>query len=315
MATANSYGRSLAYLQFQARLTSEIGNFWYLNNSTIYAKRWIESIPSKDLPITLGRFSGDERNPFTSLDISPSAFIDRQADVVSSLKENTIVTFVTAFEVYLLNAVERTVFLNPGCMKDSDLSFTASDLSGFISNGEPKVAFARGVADKYMRNKSHAKMIKRFAKIIKSGVETTLKTDIEEWANWSLVRNSIVHAGRGVSQDLYDAWRLRFGSVGSSLEIRDREVVRVHYLALKIARELDTRLVETTIKFNDAELFARELFVLFGISDPGQLSLKVSQILGGRFKKSQAEKAIALQRRGEKITGFRFTPEMFRGVP
>ncbi|HEV7905582.1 MAG TPA: hypothetical protein VGO96_17205 [Pyrinomonadaceae bacterium] len=314
MAAPKNYGRSLAYLQFQARLTSEIRNFWYLNNSTHYAKRWIESIPSEDIPATLGKFKGDEDHPFTSLDIPPNVFMDTQSDVLSSLRENTVVTFVTALEVYLFNAVERTIFLHPACMKDSGLTFTASELAGFMDKDEPKVAFASAVADKYMRNKSHAEMIKKLAKMIQSGVATSLKSDVEEWNKWSLVRNSIVHVGRGVSQDLYEVWKTRFTSVESPLNIKDREVVRVHHLALKIAKELDSRFIETTVKSSDAELFARELFVLYGISNPSQLSSQVSRILKCKFSKSNAERALALQRQGEKIIGFRFTPEMFKGV-
>src|SRR5437899_179519 len=97
----NILGRSLPHLSFDLCLTEEIRNYYYLNNSLIYAGRWLEGIPSAERPARLGLFPGDDRAPFTSLDISIPDFIAAREDVAAALRENTIVTFVTAFEVYL----------------------------------------------------------------------------------------------------------------------------------------------------------------------------------------------------------------------
>jgi hypothetical protein len=198
--------KSIAYLKFKVLLEQEIRTFWHLLASLEYSERWLVA----NNPARLTLYPGDSKYPFKAIDISPGEFLAEQADVASHLRENTLVSFVTTFECYLSELLERVLYLDPSLLSDSDMPFTAKELGKAVQNSDMRRWLAAKVTDKYLRNKTHQEMIARIDKFCQAGVSKSLDTEIEEWSLWSLVRNSIVHTSRQVTAELSSAWPQRF---------------------------------------------------------------------------------------------------------
>lgn len=304
-------GISLAHLKFRRRHEHELRVYWHLSAAVEYAERYWNSVAPDDWPKTIAAMPGDQRVPFSSVDLSPATYLGHSPGVLRSLAENTLVNLVTAFEVYLFDVVQRTVFLVPTSVEDSDVTIRAGDLAKHIAKPAPRAWFARAMADRYCRNKTHAELIKRVGKLVKSDVANSQKTECEEWYNWVLVRNAIVHLGGEVSTDLQTKWPSRFPTAGVRLQLDGSDLIRVASIARLLVDTLDRRFGEEIVGVQDQMLLARELYARFGTSTPGALSMRVSNILGCRFSKNDAEQAISEQRRGNHPDpGIVFTHEM-----
>jgi len=287
--------KSISYLKFRTVLEQEIRTFWHLLVALEYAERWL----GQTNPVRLTQQPGDNRNPFRSINISPEEFISEQGQVAAYTRESALVSFVTAFEAYLAELLERLIYLSPSLVADSDIKLSAQELSGsLVSAFDTKRWLAAKVADKYLRNKTHAEMIKRLDTFCKAGVATALSNEIDEWCRWSLVRNSIVHTARHVTPELSRAWPSRFPISGAPILLADSELARIAQLAMKIAAAIDTRAVSTIIQKQDQLLLARELFVHKGIDQQTALKAAIGKIVTVVVTKVDVEKAVAAQRRG-----------------
>lgn len=275
--------KSIAYLKFKVLLEQEIRTFWHLLASLEYSERWLTA----NNPARLTLFPGDNKYPFRAIDISPSEFLAEQMDVASHLRENTLVSFVTTFECYLSELLERVLYLDPSLLSDSDMPITAKELGEVVQNTDMRRWLAAKVADKYLRNKTHEQMISKIDKLCRAGVSNSLAAEIKEWSLWSLVRNSIVHTSRQVTSELSKAWTTRFPTPGGRTNLTNEELARVHHLALKIAEEIDVRAVEVRIKKHDELLIAREAFVQKGITEPNALVATLSGLM--RIKTTQTD--------------------------
>lgn len=286
--------KSVAFLKFKSLLEQEIRTFWHVLTSLEYAERWLNT----NNPTRLTTFPGDRRYPFKAIDIAPADFIAEQNDISSHIRENALVSFVTAFECYLAELLERLIYIEPSLVSDSDLQITAKELSGVVANEDMRRWLASKVTDKYLRNKTHAAMISRMDTLCKAGVSKALEREIQEWTQWSLVRNSIVHTSRQVTAELAKAWPTRFPTTGGQVKLENQELARIHHLALKIAEAIDARAIASVIHKKDELLVARELFVQRGIVDPNALKAALSGVMRIKATRVELERMLAEQRRG-----------------
>src|SRR4051812_20822756 len=116
---------SIAFAQFRLALEREIRMFWHLQAGLEYAGRYLE--PHKTSTQRLTGFPGDARNPFKSVDVLPSEFLADIGYISSHLRENAIVSFVTVFESYLLELLERLLYPDPSLLSDSAITLEAKE--------------------------------------------------------------------------------------------------------------------------------------------------------------------------------------------
>lgn len=286
--------KSVAYLKFKVLLEQEIRTFWHLLTCLEYAERWL----TDNNPVRLTLHPGDDRYPFCAIDIAPTKFVAEQVEVASHLRENTLVSFVTTFECYLSELLERVLFLDPSLLSDSDMPIAAKELCAVVQDSDMRRWLAGKVTDKYLRNKTHQEMISRVDTLCKSGVSKSLASEIAEWSQWSLVRNSIVHTSRQVTGELSKAWSARFPTVGGRIELTNEELARVHHLALKIARAIDARAVKVRIQKHDELLIARELFIQRGITKPNALVAALNKIMQVKATQTDVQRMLSAHKRG-----------------
>src|SRR5258707_14721460 len=102
---------TLAFAKFRLSLEQEIRMFWHLQASLEYATRYLE--PHKSSAQRLSAFPGDNKNPFASVDVPPEEFLRDMLYIRNHLRENSIVSFITVFESYLFDLLQRLVVLQP----------------------------------------------------------------------------------------------------------------------------------------------------------------------------------------------------------
>lgn len=286
--------KSVAFLKFRTLLEQEIRTFWHVLASLEYGERWLAS----HNPARLALFAGDNKYPFKAIDISPTEFMAEQPEVASHIRENALVSFVTSFECYLSELLERLIYLEPGLLLDSDIQMAAKDIAVAVQGQDMRRWLAAKIADKYLRNKTHAAMISRMDTFCKSGVAKQLSPELSEWSQWSLVRNSIVHTSRQVTEELSSAWPTRFPMPGGSLKLDNKELARVPHLAIKLAEAIDARAIASIIQKKDELLIARELFVQRGVDQPNALKAALGGIMKAKLTRFELERMLSEQRRG-----------------
>ncbi|MCB0755407.1 MAG: hypothetical protein H6603_06625 [Flavobacteriales bacterium] len=289
-------------------MESEIRNHWLITTSLVYTKRWWDTIQEVDLPKRITEYPGDKRNPFNSIDLPPKEYLENIRHTEVYTIENSIVNFITSFEVYLFQLTNRIIYLKPELIDASEMPFEANEIAKAINKSNFREWFSEKVTNKYIKNKTHLKMIKRLENVIKYELYNPNKDLIEEWNKWTYVRNAIVHNGRQVSQDLSSIWSSKFPSKSVDLNLLERDLVRVHYLAMEIAKRIDTIVVTRIIQDADANLLVRELFVRFGIDNSKELAKRVFSTLNHKLKTPMVDKCLGLQRRTNgDIEGWHFT--------
>ncbi|GAB3444379.1 hypothetical protein NX773_15785 [Massilia solisilvae] len=286
--------KSIAFLKFKVLLEREIRSFWHILASLEYAERWLQSHGA----LRLASSPGDNRYPFRAINITPDEFVSEQNAVRSHLLENTLVSFVTTFECFLAELLERVLYLNPSLLADSDVPFQARQLCLVVGTTDMRRWLAAQMTDKYLRNKTHKEMISRLDTLCKAGVSGALSSEIDEWTKWSLVRNSIVHTSRQVTEELSKAWPQRFPTARGGLDLTNEELARVHHLAIKIAQAIDVRAVQTRIGKHDELLLARELFVQNGMAEPSALVAALSHVGRVQVSKKDVERMLAAHKKG-----------------
>ncbi|MBU9454707.1 hypothetical protein [Burkholderia multivorans] len=285
--------KSVAFLKFRTLLEQEIRTFWHVMASLEYAERWLSSNAAPRLTL----FPGDNKYPFRAIDIPPAEFIAGQPAVAQHIRENALVSFVTTFECFLFELLERLIYIQPDLVSDSDMQISVKQLAIAVPEDMRRWLAAK-VADKYLRNKTHAEMIFRLDTLCKAGVSKQLSAEVAEWSLWSLARNSIVHTSRQVTVDLSKAWPTRFPTSGGQLNLQNKELARVHHLALKIAAAIDARAIASVIHKKDELLIARELFVQRGIDQPNALKSALSRVVSVKSTRPELERMLAEKRRG-----------------
>jgi hypothetical protein len=283
---------SLAFFKFKKSLEREIRNYWSIAIATEFSNNWLQNLDQQQ------RITQIAQNvaPFSYVDIKSSDYIKHLPTVVEYSRENALVNFITAFEVYLFEILSRIIYIKPNVLDDSEMKFEAKDIVTGMNTDNFKQWFSNKTTDKTVRNKQHDEIIAKIARIAKCDL-TPIINEIKEWNNWTYVRNSIVHSGRRVSTDLKGIWATKFPVVGAKLNIPNNELMKVQTLAMTIAKRLDNRINETIIGFGDASLLSRELFVRKGIDDNKDIKRILQKNLSYKAKKQQIDQALAFQRR------------------
>lgn len=283
---------SLAFFKFKKSLEREIRNYWSIASAAEFSKYLLQGYdPHKRITEV-----ASDNFPFKAVDIRCDDFISQIPIVVEYARENSVVNFITAFEVYLFEILSRIIYLDPNCMSESEMQFRAKDIVDGMNTANFKQWFSFRITDKNIRNKQHSEVIQKIASIAKCDIKPIMK-QIEDWNKWTYVRNSVVHTGRKVSSDLSLAWNDRFPNIGSRLNIIDNEMMKVQSLAMTIAKHLDKRINDNVINNEDAFLLIRELFVRKGVVNVGQLKKTLQNNLNFRATDAQVERAISFQRK------------------
>ena len=307
-----NYGKSLACQKFTKTLEGQIRNFWQIQTSSIYAERWWKNIEPENLPQTIAKYPEDSGRPFSSIDISPQDYIKNFENVHELNIENTFVNFITAFEVYLFDIIKRIFYMHPELVENSAMPMEAGIIGIELSKGDIRDWFSQKLADKYLRNLTHLKMLKKIQGIVKCDFQKTHNSKVEEWNKWTYVRNAIIHNGREVSEDLNRVWPERFPSIGETLNLTDKDIILVHSLAIELVKIIDKNALKFYIKTDDASLLIREFFVQFGKDDRAELSQMMVKILNIKMKPQEIEAALGFQRRtSAKINGWKFSKYNF----
>jgi len=249
--------------------------FWHLQAAMEMSAKLL--VPHAGSASTIPLLLGESGNPYKSVNVVPDEYLSNTGFIKRYLRENAIVSFVTVFETYLFDILERQIYLNPQLLSNSSMPIEAKELAVAIDGPDPKRWLSSKVTDKFLRNKTHVEMIGKLDVIAKAGVSRSLEAEITEWCEWSLVRNSVVHTARRATTEL-SATSPRF-TANEPMSLQDKDVARVHHLALMLAAAIDRRAAETQIRKFDAELLVRESFVLEGIEDVRHLKSRVHSLL------------------------------------
>jgi hypothetical protein len=227
-------------------------------------------------------------------------------------RENTFVNFITAFEVYLFDIIKRIFYMHPELVENSVMPMEALIIGIELSKGDIRDWFSQKLADKYLRNLTHLKMLKKIQGIVKCDFQKTHNSKVEEWNKWTYVRNAIIHNGREVSEDLNRVWPERFPNIGEALNLTDKDIILVHSLAIELVKIIDKNALKHYIKTDDASLLIREFFVQFGKDDRAELSQMMVKILNIKMKPQEIEAVLGFQRRtNAKINGWKFSKYNF----
>jgi len=288
---------SLPLLVFRHRVKRATDATWHALCSKEYAARWWSEMPDEEKPKDISEYPGDRKTPFGSIKLHPNDFIKAGEKLQSVHIENSIITVAAAFEAYMADVIGRCVRLKPELLSTSEMTLTVAELVQPNPISDLVSWLSQEYVQKMVRNKSHSKLIKRFGGMIKRDISAANSKNYEEWNKFILLRNSIVHAGGLVTEELASSWHDRFNNIKSIIKLDSSDIVSVHRVAYSLANTIDKFAIETVIGKSDAELLARELFVSNGIKDEAEISRIATKILGVKFSKGDVASAIAKQKR------------------
>jgi hypothetical protein len=297
---------SLSLLAFRHRIKKSSDAAWHALCCQEYAERWWATIPEAQLPSNISQFPGDRRTPFGAMKISPAQLNDASKKFQSVHIENAIISMAGAFEAYMADLIGRCLIVKPGLLADSDMTFKASELVQPEAISSPVVWLSNEYVQRAVRNKSHSKLIQRFGNMAKRDVAKANASDYEAWNKFVFLRNALVHAAGLVTEDLSKSWSGRFPSPLSPIVVKASDIIAAHRAAYGLADTIDAFALETIIQKADAELLAREIFVVKGETDAAVISRSITHILGEKFSKNQVEAALARQRRKQMDTSKEF---------
>ncbi len=301
--------RSIAFLKFKSTIELEIRAYWHLLSALALSDRVVAGYTSTRIPDE----PGNSGYPFKAISISPNDYLGESSTIAGYVRENSLVSFITTFEAYLFELTERIIYLQPDSISDSDMILTASDVAATVKSKDARQWIARKVAEKYLRNKTHTAMIKKIDKLSRSGNSVSLKTIIDDWHKWTLVRNSIVHTTRQVTQELSGSWPSKFPRPGDTFNLTNQDVSKVFSLAIELAEKIDEMAVKQIIRKLDALVLAREIFVHDGLSDPGKIRQKISDAgMQVKLKNDELTSYLAKHKRGVEVDSLSLTATEFR---
>lgn len=259
-----------------------------------YANRWLEG---RNLD-KLSDYMGDNRYPFLAVNKKSENFIDTSDEVIWRIRENFLVSIVTVFEGYLFDVCERVLYLDPSILLDSDIKIDVKEIAQVAKDGDVRRWLAKTISQKYIRNKTHIEMMDRVGKLCQFTIKNEQKPLIEQWKKWSLVRNSIVHTSRQVTDELSQVWKDRFPDSGKRLNIVNEDIGGIINLSNKLASAIDKRAIASRIHKKDELLLAREIFVHFGLEKYNVILSKINKVMRTNIKKEEIEKMIAKMKNG-----------------
>jgi len=289
--------RSIAFKIFQRRLTAEIRSYWYCRTSFEYTKRWWEEDDKYKGIDFITQYPGDSATLFSSIDVSPSQYLNYKDDVLWSVRGNALTNIVTAFETYLYYQTKRAIYINPALIEVSAIAFTAGEIASSFSHHDQQNWLAEQVVSKYIRNNSHGQMIKKIDRLIKGGITNGEKLLIERWTRKVTLRNALIHNAKLVNVELTEEWPDKFSNVGQPIQLDDGDIVRTQFVAYKLAQKIDDQFNRTVIAEHDAKLLARVAYLHKRDLTCGQICDIVFKILNYPCTKGQVESAIAHQNR------------------
>lgn len=307
-------GISLAFLKFIRRHEAELRSFHFTQAMIVYGTRWLEE-HSAGIPGRITSYATDSGSPFRNIDWIPAELIAIAPNQIQLMALGAAVRLITVFENFLYDSIQRAVFLEPSCVEKFEINIDAQAIAGAVVGETPRAWFAHFVANKTVRSKAPRDLIAFTDRLLKAGVIGGLSSEVEEYCNWTLVRNAIAHLGGDVTQELAEKWSARFPTAGRPIVLTHAEILRLAFLSRKIAKALDLGQRPKASRLEDCDLFAEELFVRLGISDPNKLSCEVSKVLSFRMKRNRAEGLVAKVRKGLLVNaGLIITDEMVGSV-
>ena len=292
-------GISLSLLVFRHRIKHITDATWHALCSQEYAERWWKIVPEDEKPQNISQYPDDRRYPFGAIKISPKEFIDSNDKHSLIHIENTIIRIGGVFEAYMADLIGRCIRLKPDLLSTSEMEFLVSDLVQPDALASPLTWLSREYVQKMVRNKSHSKLIKRFGNMIKRDIASANPDSYNLWNKFILLRNTIVHAAGLVSPELSLSWSEEFPCSGVPVKLDAKFIISMHKTAYDLANTIDNFALDIVIGKSDAELMARELFVLHGIDDSPEISRQITHVLSEKFSKGEVEAALAKQRREE----------------
>lgn len=309
--TRNNQPRSIAFMIFKKRLSSEMRTFWYCRTAFEYAERWWNEESRKEEFAYTTKYPGDDNQLYRSIDIPPQDYISQKDDRLWSVRGNTITNIVTAFETYLYYQTKRAIYIKPSLLAGSGIEMNAGEVADSFYVKDQKEWFADKVVSKYIRNNSHSKMIKKIDKLIQGGLTSGQEQLISRWTRKVTLRNALIHNAKLVNNELVEEWSDKFERVGVPIEMEDNDVIRTQYVAHELAMKIDEQFNRTVVDKEDAILLARVAYLSNRELTLGQIVDCVSKVLNYRFSKDLAESAIAYQNRTrEHISDFTIMEEI-----
>lgn len=303
--------RTVNFVIFKRRLTAEIRNYWYCRTSFEYSARWWKEGNKVAEYEYITKYPGDSTQVFNSIDIPPTEYVSAKDDVLWSVRGNAITNIVTAFETYLYYQIKRAIYLKPDLIEGSGIQFTAGELASSYSTLDHKDWLAEAVVNKYIRNNSHRKMIKKVDKLIKGGVSNGQATMIDRWCRKVTLRNALIHNARIVNKELVEEWPEKYTKIGEDIVLEDGDVVRTHHVAYELAKKIDEQFQRAIIEDEDARILARVIYLMDRTKTNGQIAGAVFKILNYPFSKDMADSAIAYQKKSRAyIPDFNFMEEI-----
>ncbi|WP_155519909.1 MULTISPECIES: hypothetical protein [Pantoea] len=289
--------RSISFKIFQRRLTAEVRSYWYCRTSFEYTKRWWEENDKYKYFNLITQYPGDNTTLHSSIDISPSEYLQTKDDVLWSVRGNALTNIVTAFETYLYYQTKRAIYINPSLIEESGIEFTAGEIATSFSHYDQQDWLAEQVVSKYIRNNSHSKMIKKIDKLIRGGLSNGEKTLIERWTRKVTLRNALIHNAKLINLELTEEWPEKFSKIGHAIQLDDGDIIRTQSVAFKLAQKIDEQFNRAVISDNDAKLLARVAYLHKRDLTHGQIADIVYKILNYPCTKGHVESAIAYQKR------------------
>ncbi len=251
------------------------------------------------MPDFVSDYPGDRRPPFRHVNLSPADYLKRDKEVLNHLLRNTILRMVVLFEAFLGDVVFQSVYLQPGLLSESQISFFAKELDPASVRGNFRLWFALRVASKIMRNTTQDKLLKRVGSLVKWTASDVDAPRVQKWRRWVQVRNCLAHSAGEISAELVSEWPDRFSTIGKPIMLDSSDANELLIAVLKLAKSLDQRFCERVILDSDARLLVREIYIQSGLEDSSRLSKAVSAAFGMKADRSCVQSAISAQKRKE----------------
>ena len=209
---------SLAFYKFEKTIEEELRTYWAIMSMAHFSTTYLNEQPNEKFIDDIG----GKHPPFSYISIPKAQFLKEQETYKANIRENTFVNIITAFEVYFNDIYTRMIYLKPSITENSGISLTAQQIAPHFVNNI-RLWFAKEITKQKIRNKKHNEMIQ----IIAQGAlcdTKSIKNLIDQWMKFTYIRNSIVHVGRRVSEDLHKIWADRF-ACGQRLNIQDNDIM------------------------------------------------------------------------------------------
>ncbi len=306
---------TIQFVLFKRRLTSEIRNYWYCKSSFEYSTRWWKDDDRYKECDSLTKWENDNCNPFNSIDISPKEYIELKDSVLYSIRCNTIINIVTAFETYLYYQSKHSIYLAPKIIEKSTFEIYAGELANSYTMKDQKEWLSELIVRKYIKNNSHREMIKKIDSLIKGGIYRSQEPLIERWCKKVLLRNALIHNSKLINEELIACWPDKYSNVGEKISLDDGDVIRTHSIAFELVKKMDIQFQRTVIKENDARLLARVSFLIDKNKSHQQIAVQVFHTLNYPITRDIVTSAIVYQEKSRAyIPDYNLLEDLIRNI-